>query len=468
MPDDRLLSVLRRLGRQQAGDLASLLQVSRPTLMRMVRGAGEAVVAGGRARRTAYAARRSLAGSEAPLPVYRIDRTGRLQETAALHLTHPEGCRLDTLQDSAWPLDADMQDGWFDGLPYFFQDMRPSGFLGRSFARHHAALLQVDEDPTRWTDDDVLRALSLLGSDTPGDFIIGEPAARRWLELSQQGTPGIADKTVDADYALLADQAMSHGWAGSSAAGEFPKFTALRRRGRQAQHVLVKFSGSDNSPGTTRWSDLLVCEHLAATALAAHGSTRGSTRVGIDAGIRPSSSRILQAGRRTFLEVNRFDRHGLLGRSGVVSWLAVNAAFFGQAGKSWAEAGRLLRTGGLIAQPDADGLARLWHFGQLIANTDMHDANLAFEPEPVDGRPGLKLAPVYDMLPMLYAPSRGVELPDRTFAPRLPLPAEESAWREAAPAALAFWQAAADDARISRPFRRTCAANAKALRALLG
>ena len=26
-------------------------------------------------------------------------------------------------------------------------------------------------------------------------------------------------------------------------------------------------TGSDNSPGTTRWSDLLVCEHLAATAL---------------------------------------------------------------------------------------------------------------------------------------------------------------------------------------------------------
>lgn len=180
------------------------------------------------------------------------------------------------------------------------------------------------------------------------------------------------------------------------------------------------------------------------------------------------SSRILQAGRRTFLEVDRFDRHGLLGRSGVVSWMAVNAGFFGLAGKTWGQAGQLLLARGLIGQPDADGLARLWHFGQLIANTDMHDANLAFEAEPVNGRPGLKQAPVYDMLPMLYAPSRGVELPERNYTPRLPLPAEESAWREAAPAALAFWQAAADDARISKPFRRTCAANAKALKALLG
>jgi hypothetical protein len=261
---------------------------------------------------------------------------------------------------------------------------------------------------------------------------------------------------VDAEYVHLADGAMSHGWAGCSVAGEFPKFTALRRRGRQVQHVLVKFSGSDNSPGTTRWSDLLVCEHLAATTLTRH------------LGLRASASRILQAGKRSFLEVDRFDRHGLLGRSGVVSCMAVDAAFFGLAGKGWAEAGQLLLARGLIGQQDADGLARLWHFGQLIANTDMHDANLAFEPEPVDGRPGLKLAPVYDMLPMRYAPSRGVELPERSHTPRLPLPAEEAARLEAARAARAFWQAAADDARISKPFRRTCAANAKALKALLG
>ena len=455
MTDDRLLSTLRRLGRQQAGDLASLLQVSRPTLMRMVRAAGESVLSGGRARRTAYAARRSLAGSSAALPVHRIDDAGRLHQAALLHLAHPDGCRVEYLEQPAWPLDMDMQDGWFDGLPYFFQDMRPLGFLGRSFARHHAALLQVDEDPTRWTDDDVLRALSLLGSDTPGDFIIGQPAARRWLDLASQATPGITDAAASEEYPRLADAAMSHGWAGSSAAGEFPKFTAVRRRGKLLQHVLVKFSGSDSSPGTTRWSDLLVCEHLAATALAKH----------LD--LRAAHSRVLQAGKRSFLEVDRFDRHGPLGRSGVVSWMAVDAAFFGLAGKGWAEAGRRLAAHGLITSPDADRLATLWHFGQLIANTDMHDANLAFEPALVDGRPGLQLAPVYDMLPMLYAPSRGVELAERSYAPRLPLPAEERAWHTAAPAALAFWQAAADEPRISRPFRRTCAANARALNALL-
>jgi hypothetical protein len=43
-----------------------------------------------------------------------------------------------------------------------------------------------------------------------------------------------------------------------------------------------------------------------------------------------------------------------------------------------------------------------------------------------------------------------------------------AAGREAAPAALDFWLVAAQDARISKPFRRICAANARALKALLG
>lgn len=76
----------------------------------------------------------------------------------------------------------------------------------------------------------------------------------------------------------------------------------------------------------------------------------------------------------------------------------------------------------LIDAATRDAITCLWHFGQLIAYTDMHDGNLSFVP----GQPGPWLAPVYDMLPMLYAPQRGVELPERAFTPRLPLPAERA------------------------------------------
>jgi hypothetical protein len=86
----------------------------------------------------------------------------------------------------------------------------------------------------------------------------------------------------------------------------------------------------------------------------------------------------------------------------------------------------------------------------------MHDGNLAF-------RPGLQLTPAYDMLPMMYAPQRGVELPPREFTPTPPIPAEREAWSVARPAALAFWERAAADARISQDFRAICAANARRL-----
>ena len=99
-------------------------------------------------------------------------------------------------------------------------------------------------------------------------------------------------------------------------------------------------------------------------------------------------------------------------------------------------------------------MQRLWLFGKLIANTDMHDGNLSYTP-------GLELAPAYDMLPMAYAPGRGIELQEIDFQPMRPLPSERDAWQAAALAANKFWQTAEQDARISDGFRANCAANAR-------
>lgn len=107
-------------------------------------------------------------------------------------------------------------------------------------------------------------------------------------------------------------------------------------------------------------------------------------------------------------------------------------------------------------------IRRLWHFGRLIANTDMHEGNLAFVPGGVGDAP-LALAPAYDMLPMLYAPVRGVELPPREYRPGLPLPGERADWLAASAAAIEFWQSAAGDRRISGAFRAVCRVNGKEL-----
>ncbi len=456
-----ITTTLRLNGRMQSGQLIKALGVSRATLMRLVRAAGDKLIVRGNARRTTYAARRALRGAKTPLPLYRVDERGDVQEIARLDLTFPDGCAAEFLADFNWPLGADMQAGWFDGLPYPISDMRPQGFLGRNFARRHAEMLQVPVDPTAWSDDYALHAMSLLGADLPGDLIVGEPACRQWLARLEdarlgRGDAPVAEQAVEPAYASLAETAMAQGVVGSSAGGEFPKFTTMRQFGNaRMQHVLVKFSGSDDSAGTQRWADLLVCEHLASLTL--------PTQLGVAA----ASSCIRRGGGRTFLEVERFDRQGLLGRSGVTSWASLNAALFGLAGVPWPDAARQVAARGWLSSADAKHIALLWHFGQLIANTDMHEGNLSFQPNTQESQAGLRLSPAYDMLPMLYAPARGVELPRRSFEPKLPLPAERQVWDRAASAAIAFWQMAAADERISNGFRVICADNAAVLQKLI-
>ena len=148
----------------------------------------------------------------------------------------------------------------------------------------------------------------------------------------------------------------------------------------------------------------------------------------------------------------------------MVSWFALNAAFVGDAGRPWAEAVRPLVLRGWLSADEVDRILRTWLFGQLIGNTDMHDGNLSLIPVTDGSGTEFKVASIYDMLPMMYAPVRGVELPPRSYVPRLPLPAEREAWQEAADAALVFWSMAAIDDRISAEFRQTCADN----EALLG
>jgi hypothetical protein len=455
-PTESLIQTLRARPHLPASELLAALSVSRATLMRAVRAAGPEVLTIGRARRTCYAARRPLRGSADPLPVFQVDEHGGSEQVGRLNLAYPDGSVLELNTQSLWPLDDSMRDGWFDGLPYFLQDLRPDGFLGRQFARAHGQLLQLGEDPRQWSDDDALYAISLLGADQSGNFIVGEVAFRRWLDQIQRPPACLEEIHVVETYLERAQRAMQDGNVGSSAAGEFPKFTALRTLNGAPTHVLVKFSGSDNSAGTQRWSDLLVCEHLAAQTLA---TVRGLTA---------EQTSILQAGNRTFLEAIRFDRHGSRGRSALCSWAAFNHGWFGLAGRPWTEGAARLLERGLIDGDTVQAISRLWHFGQLIGNTDMHDGNLSFSLQDSAATTSLILAPAYDMLPMLYAPQRGVELAPVNFAPRLPLPAEREAWQDAATAADQFWSRAADDARIGGEFRALCAANLHTVRKTAG
>ena len=420
-----------------------------PTLHRLLQEMAASVVATGKARRARYALRRALRGDMAGLPVYEVNPGGRAELVTHLALVHPQGCCM-SLAGSAWPVPEASRDGWWDGLPYPLYDMRHQGYMGRQFARAEHHHLAVSVNPEEWSDDDVLYVLSRNGSDLSGSLILGNPALERWQAGIAVPPRPLKTRTLGRAYAGMAEQAIATGVPGSSAAGEFPKFSALRElAGSTTPHVLVKFSGADRSAAVQRWSDLLVCEHLALECSA------------MLPGIESARSRIVEHAGRTFLEVERFDRHGLFGRSPLCSLPTLNAALLGDGSTDWTRLAARFAAAGLIAPEDVARIEHLWWFGRLIANNDMHAGNLSFRP-----RGTLVLAPAYDMLPMLYAPLPGGEVPMRNFAPPLPLPPQRSTWIAACATAMLFWTRASQDTRVSERFRRLCQTNAQRLQQL--
>jgi hypothetical protein len=459
---DRLDMALRQAPPKTAVALAQALGVSVPSIHRMVRERGADVVRQGITKSAKYALRRTLRGKAAPLPIYRIDVQGRGEQMAELDLIAPQGALLD-LAVMGWPT-LKTHHGWWGGLPYPLYDMRPQGFLGRNFAHQIALDFAVSENPEDWSDDDIAYVLSVRGVDCVGNLIVGDAAYQQWLKWQSNLPESCNEADLPTHYAQLAERATSLGGVGSSAGGEFPKFTASRSLANsQTLHVIVKFSGvnieSDTVNAVQRWSDLLICEHLALIALAQTTD------------VTCANSRIVFGQGRTFLEVERFDRIGALGRSAVISLASLDAAFIGAGRGAWPDlVQRLadmqllntdaLRKAELIAQSQT-----LWWYGKLIANSDMHLGNLSFmfDAETTSLHPSLQLSPVYDMLPMLYAPLAGGEVPKRSFEPPLPLPREENAWQLAYQAALNFWQLASEDARISLAFRQVCYHNLQTL-----
>jgi DNA-binding transcriptional ArsR family regulator len=451
--DPAVLAALRR-GPLSAAELAKSLGISVPTVHRRlepVRERGLLQVAG-RARRTRYALRRPLREGACAWRVYRIDESGTGHEAGELALLQPQGSWMD-LRALGWPEPDEAREGWWQGLPYLLHDVRPQGFMGRAFARLEHEALGVDADPATWSDEDILHVLLQRGWDASGNLILGDGAYRAWQrQRMASGPPLSVDETARA-YVALATQAVASGVPGSSAAGEFPKFTARRQAppglDSRTPHVLVKFSGADDSTAVRRWSDLLVCEHLALQSL------------GRSEWARAACSRILQADGRTFLEVERFDRHGEWGRSSLASLESVNAALLGIPLNDWIAVGWRLSAADLMDEADALAIERLTWFGRLLANTDMHAGNLSFTCE--GGR--LRLAPAYDMLPMLHAPLPGGEVPPRTWESPMPLPGQRESWHAASTAALGFWRDAAEDPRVTSAFRTICADHGRRLEA---
>jgi hypothetical protein len=413
MTVDALLRELGRMDQARAAELAVRLGVSQPTISRLLTAAGNRVCRMGAGRATRYALTRALPGLGTWLPIHRVDEAGKVHSYGNLHLL---------AHGHHWLQREKGAGVFFEGLPPFAADMSPQGYVGRSFTTRYPEL-NLPRRITDWNDDQRLIALALRGEDCTGDLILGNESLNRFLASPPRSIQ-------PSDYPELARASME-GQPGSSAGGEHPKFTAYS----EGRHVLVKFSAADDGAAAQRWRDLLVCESLALEALRT-------------AGLPAAAARSLFIEGRRFLEVERFDRAGPRGRKALLSLGAIDDEYFGHR-DTWTKAAQRMLAARRIDPEDARRMRWLDTFGQLTGNSDRHFGNLSFFVED-DGR--FRLAPVYDMLPMLFAPIEA-DIVERRFEPAPPTADTLDVWPQAASCAVAYWGRLAATAELSREFR---------------
>lgn len=257
------------------------------------------------------------------IPIYEIDPAG-----------HPSRLALLRPQRRGFTVESDAPvAGEYDGLPWFLQGMRPSGFLGRLRARDTGVLQEIRE----WSAEATVSWLLAHGWDTTGNLILGDEALQRltpeWnlqhFGQLHEDHLSFSTPTHARYYPLIVDLLLQSGPHGSSAAGEQPKFLTSR----DAQPVLVKFSPPLDTATGRRVAELLICESIALGLIREIGGEGSAAKV-----------ETLRASDRLFLEVERFDRLPGGGRRGVASLEAISMEFSGGL-SSWSET-----TADLLAQ----------------------------------------------------------------------------------------------------------------------
>ena len=422
---------LRLRGPTAPSDLKLRTTLSPATFTRAMSTLRPELLTVGATRAQVVALRREIPGLPAEIPIYEL-LPGQPRLFGTLIPVEPKGFFVRS------PLPVQ---GFYDDLPWFLNDLRPEGFLGRLQVLQKADP-ELPADARMWSGSQLLRWLARWGVDMVGSFVIGDAA---FLRTGSPGLPTVASAERAGTYGLLAQQAMTSGVPGSSAAGEQPKFLTIRRDEAGDTPVLVKFSPPLGDRAACRVADLLRAEH----------HSLGLLR---ELGIPAARTALIRGNDRLFLEVERFDRPAG-GRRGVVALSSV-AGWAGAALDNWTAAAEDL--GALLNPSIRERMRWLDIFGALIGNTDRHAGNLSFFFD--EGRIG-DLTPVYDMLPMRYYPRAG-EFSTPPLLPPPPSPRLGSLWPEIWTAAATFWRKVEGDPEIDNELRRVAGENAGSLEEL--
>ncbi len=370
--------------------LAAVTGTSRQTVSRKLRALGDSVIKFDKVRPPLYYAITEAFESGNKIILAAVDPHGNTNLWGVLRPLAHGGFYLQTTPIAPKVLKGVKEDCLYDDLPYFLDDMRPQGFIGRQIARDLNVQSDIfPPDPRDWNQEQIGRYLVANGDDLPGNLKIGRMGLDRVRRPPQ--------KSRHEDYPELADKAVEGEVHGSSAGGEQAKFATYSRE--RGAHVIVKFSPKGNGELATRWRDILATEHIASEVLHEYN-------------IPAAELNIFEVSNRLFLESLRFDRAGEYGRLPLISMQAIDNEFSG-VGSGWLNVAKELHNRGLITWQHLYDIAVYWGFGRLINNTDMHLGNISFS---IDGS-GFSLAPIYDMCSMGFSPKSTGEIPPFVFSP---------------------------------------------------
>lgn len=422
-----ITDILRR-GPASSREMQDALGLNQPAVSRQLRLLGDAVVRFKEGRTPFYALAENAFGAGDDLPIFMADANANNTAVGRLRPLAHGGFLLQPHTGAPRVLLGSRADGLFDDLPYFLQDLRPKGFMGRQIAADLAERSpDFPPDPRRWNSSHIGRYLVGDGEDLPGNLQIGPQAIIR-----RRREPALCSRE---NYPGIARDVMNGVIPGSSAGGEQPKFAAYCEDCNA--HVIVKFSPEANDSVSRRWRDVLLTEYHALETL--HEDNQPA-----------AECELLEFDGQLFLESQRFDRSGKFGRMPMISLEAVDAEFTGVGG-TWPAVLLALRQQNLLSwQHLYDGLM-LWVFGRLINNSDMHLGNLSlgFEGEV------FRLLPAYDMCSMGFAPASGHVKPISFTPPRIePFQPPLDNLSLEVPVALArrFWDRLAADPKLSPEF----------------
>ncbi|MFU8785333.1 type II toxin-antitoxin system HipA family toxin YjjJ [Aliidiomarina sp.] len=426
-----------KAGPMSASELARRFEVNPTTITRRLNTMSSEVVRAGAGRAIRWYLPRTLPllDNVSMLPIYRVNSDGDAEKIAHLHVVYPyDSYLVEYFRVANHMAEPTTEWDFYESLPWWLTDMRPQGFLGRSFAYQlRSAGELVDANPAAWSEDTILAILAKYPQDHVGNLLVGNEAYERWLRTTR------SPLCSDAEAGEKAEAIARGEHFDSSAQGEQPKFTARLAEGE----CIIKFSGRvaqvEVDSVANRWADLLHAEWLAATTL-------NQALPSIAA-----ANRSFTANQRTLLASQRFDRTAQGGRVGVISFASLDAEFVGKANEPWPVIADALHQEKVLTEMAVTRCKVAWAFGQLIANSDMHLGNISAVN--MGGRP-FELAPIYDMLPMHYSPKSSGDLPVEPYQIRISSAISRLYWEVAYPAAMDFWQRVLEHPNISKHFKQ--------------